>query len=44
MRQQGATSVGASNLHLFWLLASEAENSRTARARRLGRNRESVSA
>ena len=44
MRQQERDERRRERLHLLWLLASGAENNRTALARRLGRNRESVSA
>lgn len=42
MRQQERDERRRERLHALWLLASGAENNRTALARRLGRNRESV--
>ena len=44
LRQQARDERRRERLHALWLLASGAENNRTALARRLGRNRESVSA
>ena len=44
MRQQERDERRRERLHMLWLLASGAENNRTALARRLGRTRESVSA
>ncbi len=44
LRQRERDERRRERLHALWLLASGAENNRTALARRLGRNRASVSA